>query len=205
MKEQAWEHPHTLPDGTQIVVRPLSRDDRPELKRALESLSEETMMRRFFRAHLPASEEVLTQLFDVDQENHVAIVAVLPTPDLKTERGIGLARFVRIEGQRDVAESAITVVDDFQHRGVGRILLLELVAIARHHGIAAFRAEVLLGNDAVNGILAKVPHVRVAQTDETATYEIALPQDDSTRSGLYELFRAIARSLRRAVGITSGD
>ncbi len=161
-------------------------------------------MRRFFRVHIKPSEQVLSQLSDVDQDNHVAIVAMLPSPDLKDERGIGLARFVRIKGQREVAESAITVVDDFQHRGVGRILLSELVDLARTHGVERFRAEVLKNNTAVNAILAQVAHVRVAETDVSATYEIALGNAGPDRSPLYELFRVLAHSLRRVVALTTG-
>jgi GNAT superfamily N-acetyltransferase len=204
VRERDWEHPHTLPDGTQLIVRPLRKEDRAELKRAIQSLSGETTMRRFFRAHIEPSEQVLSQLSDVDQDNHVAIVAMLPTPDLKEERGLGLARFVRIEGQPHVAEAAITVVDEYQHRGVGRVLLLELVTLAHKHGITGFRAEVLKENTAVNAILAQVPHVRVAETDTSATYEIALPGDVPANSALYELFRALARSIRRVVEITTG-
>ncbi len=204
MREQDWEHPHALPDGTQITVRPLRKDDRAELRRALEALSEETTMRRFFRSHLEPSEAVLSQLSDVDQENHVAIVAILPTPDLKDERGIGVARFVRIMDQPDVAESAITVIDELQHCGVGRVLLLELVALAQKHGITRFRAEVQKDNAAVNAILAQVPHVRVAESDKSATYEIEIGDGSPDRSPIYELFRALARSFRRVVGLTTG-
>ena len=204
MKEGDWEHPHALPDGTQLIVRPLRKDDKDELRRAIQSLSEETTMRRFFRSHLETSEEVLLHLSDVDQDNHVAVVAMLPTPDLKAERGIGVARFVRIAGQPEVAEAAITVIDEFQRRGAGRVLLLELVALARKHGITRFRAEVLEENTAVTSILAHVPHVRVAETDTSATYEIAIGDDSPERSPIYELFRAIARSLRRVVELTTG-
>ncbi len=204
MREQDWEHPHALPDGTRIIVRPLRKDDKDELRRAIESLSEETTMRRFFRSHLEPSEAVLSQLSDVDQDDHVAIVAMLPTPDLKAERGVGVARFVRMKEQRDVAESAITVIDQFQHCGVGRILLLELVALAQKHGVTRFRAEVLKDNAAVNAILAQVPHVRVAESDTSATYEIALGEGSPERSAIYELFRALARSFRRVVELTTG-
>ena len=128
----------------------------------------------------------------------VGIAAMIATPDLKEERGVGIARFVRLKDQHDVAESAITVVDEYQHRGVGRILLVELVALARKHGVTRFRAEVLRDNVAVSSILAHVPHVEVAASDLSATYEIALG-DDAVRSPLYELFRAIALSIRRVV------
>ena len=204
MKEVGWEHPHQLPDGTRVIVRPVRKDDKEELRRAIRSLSEETTMRRFLRAHVEPSEAVLAQLSDVDQENHVAIAAMIASPDLKSERGAGIARFVRIVGHPEIAESAITVVDEFQHRGLGRILLLELVEIARKHGIKRFRAEVLKDNAAVNSILAQVPHVEVAQSDLSATYEIALNDRNHDHWPLYEAFRAIALSFRRVVELTTG-
>ena len=40
-----------------------------------------------------------------------------------TGDGVGVARYVRLESQPDVAEAAVAVLDEWQHRGVGSALL----------------------------------------------------------------------------------
>ena len=62
----------------------------------------------------------------------------------------------------------------------------------------------LKDNAAVNSILAQVPHVEVAQSDLSATYEIALNDRNHDHWPLYEAFRAIALSFRRVVELTTG-
>jgi GNAT superfamily N-acetyltransferase len=203
MKEHGWERACTLPDGTRVTLRPMRPDDKAELRRAILALSEETTMRRFLRAHVEPSEAVLAHLTEVDQENHVAVVAVVASPDLKEERFAAVGRFVRMPDNPAVAESAVTVADDFQHRGLGRVMLMELVWLARRHGITRFRAEVLKDNLPVNTILSHVQSKKVAESDLSATFEVDLGEDPD-HPVIYDLFRAVARSFRRVVELTTG-
>ena len=59
------------------------------------------------------------------------ILAVLLTPGSDAETGVGVARFVRAADDPTVAEAAIAVSDEMQHKGLGRQLTLTLARAAR--------------------------------------------------------------------------
>lgn len=138
---------HELRDGTRVVLRHIQPTDKEALHRAFHRLSPESRYRRFFAGMTELSDEMLEYLCDVDGRNHVAIVAVIESNDLKAEEGVGVARFVRLQDEPDVAEIAVTVVDDQQNKGLGSLLLATAARAARARGITHFRAEVLASND----------------------------------------------------------
>ena len=92
------------------------------------------------------NDATLRYLTDVDCVDHVAIVALTESLDLKTELGLGVARFVRLADSKDCAEIAVVVVDDMQRKGLGALLLATAVVAARERGILKFRGEVLAEN-----------------------------------------------------------
>lgn len=152
--DPAWRAHYTLPDGTPVVLRPMTSDDRDELERAYrDELSPKTRYLRFLGFMGELSPRMLTYLTDVDQKDHVAIVATITSADLKHERGVGVARFIRVKREPEVAEAAVTVVDDMQRRGVGTLLVRELERAAVAAGIRRLRAEVLESNATMRGIL----------------------------------------------------
>lgn len=189
---------HTLADGTRIVVRPIRHDDAPELRRAFERLSPESRYRRFFGAVDALDDATLAYLTNVDGRDHFALVAEVESPDLKSERGIGVARFIRLANDPEVAEAAVTVSDDMQQRGVGRILLLTLAQAARERAIRRFRATVLASNAPMRHLAdqigAKVRH----EDDATLAIEVDLgsPNDSSLKGFLREAARSMAVLIR---------
>lgn len=193
----AWRVERTLDDGTPLTLRPVTPDDRAELARAIRHLSPETRMRRFLSAVTEPSEDVLRYLTCVDQDMHVAIAATVPTPDMKEERGVGIARFVRLQDRPDAAEAAVTVVDDMQGKGVGRHLLTELAHIAWDKGVRCFRAEVLASNAPMRAILTQVGARLVEQEGDVVVFEVDLEGEPADRAvgRLRELLRGAATSM----------
>ena len=72
----------------------------------------------------------------MDGDHHVAIVATT-TGDARA-RGLGVARFVRTVEAPTIAEIAITVADEMQHRGLGSVLIHALAGVATAHGVRRF-------------------------------------------------------------------
>ncbi len=107
----------TLDDGTRILLRPITPADRGLLEDGLAKLSEHSRYLRFFGAVGHLRPEQLDYLTDVDQTSHVAWGALD-----SDGTGLGVGRFIRLKEAPDVAEAAVTVVDAFQHRGLGKIL-----------------------------------------------------------------------------------
>lgn len=190
-----WRVVRTLRDGTPITIRPISPDDREELRRAFRETSATTRYLRFLGFVGELSEKMLTYLTEVDQKNHIALVATLTSPDLKTERGVGVARVIRLHHDAHVAEAAITVADDMQKRGIGSALALELEHAARAAGIHTIRAEVLEGNSAMRAILegAGAAHVEARTGSGTLSYDIAIEPVHPTR--IVDVLRGAAQTM----------
>jgi RimJ/RimL family protein N-acetyltransferase len=134
----------TLRDQTRALVRPIRPADGPELQRGLAAMSESSRYARFGTVPQRLSARELRYLTEVDQRQHIALIAFDLTDD--PPRGVATVRCVRVPGEPEVAELAVTVVDSHQGRGLGTLLLALLVAAARTQGIERLRSYVLATN-----------------------------------------------------------
>jgi GNAT superfamily N-acetyltransferase len=183
----------TLSDGTNIQVRPVQPSDREPLREAFRRLSPESRYRRFFAVLSDLSDEMLTYMTCVDGTDHVAFVAVVESADLKTERGVGIARFVRVPDKPTMAEAAVTVVDDMQRRGVGRILTLTLAGAARERGIVHFSGEVLASNAPMLEALRQSNATLEATSEGTVRFVVPIAPDNEPM--ILRLLSLAARSM----------
>ena len=122
-----------LRDGTNVVIRTLSRVDGNRERAFLESLSPQTLRFRFLgQVHRP-SEALIASLTDIDMKRDVALAAVVAND--ADQRILGVARYSAEEtGQR--CECAVTVLDDWHRRGLGTTLMRHLIEMAKANGIA---------------------------------------------------------------------
>jgi GNAT superfamily N-acetyltransferase len=192
-----FEESHTLADGLEIRVRFIRPDDADGLRRAFDRLSPQSRFRRFFGSLDRLDDATVHYLTQVDGDRHVAIVAVTDSPDLKTEIGLGVARFVRVADEANIAEAAVVVVDDYQGRGVGTFLAELLAIAARERGIERFRAEVLASNEPMRKLMDDVHATAVRVHDESVVFEIPIADGDATTPGA-RLEAAIRRMLAMA-------
>ena len=177
-----------LKDGSRVTIRPLGPDDRDELRQGFERLSPESRYRRFFAPVSQLTERQLEYLTNVDQHDHVALVAVDPA----TGDGAGVARFVRTDG--DVAEPAIVVIDDWQGRGLGGRLMDRLVERAREEGVRRFVAPVLAENVGAIRMMERVGETTRHSAGHEVELDIVLPDAPEEDRGpwLRALLRAVA-------------
>jgi GNAT superfamily N-acetyltransferase len=162
--------PIELRDGSRVRVRPGRPSDRELLIRGFDRLSDESRYRRFLAPMPELSEEMVRYLTDVDHHEHEAIIAL----DEDTGEGLGVARYVRSTERSDVAEVAVTVIDDWQGRGQGTLLLEVLSVRAREEGIRSFTALMLAANDEMMDMLKRLDPVRILDR-EIGTVEIEVP------------------------------
>src|SRR5262245_41522940 len=192
------ETTHRLADGTLVRTRPLRPDDREKLRNGFARLSVESKYRRFFAAPETLSEATLDYLTITDGYDHVAIGAELGDPGADTSYGIGIARFVRLPEDPTTAEAAVAVIDEMQHRGVGRLLLGELIKAACERDVTTFVCHVLPGNEPIRSLVQEIDEAATPQVEEgMLTYRLALPEPDGRDGGpMYQLFRLAAEGLR---------
>ena len=203
--DERYDERVKLGDGTVVHFRVIGPEDKGLILDGFARLSPETRYRRFFSTKRELSAAELRYFTEFDGKNHLALGAVRLRSD-GSEEGLGIARFVRLADEPNVAEAAVVVVDDFQNRGLGRLLLLRLVAAARERGVERFRAMTLTENPAARALIADLGgEPRATPGDDTLSVDMALP-DAPTEGGevprtsaLYRLFQAVARGIADVV------
>ena len=179
-----------LPDGTSLALRPLTTADRDVLVRGFERLSPESRYRRFFSPVTRLSSRQLDYLTDVDQHDHVALIAV----DEDSGNAVAVARFVRTEP--GVAEPAIVVADDWQRRGVAGRMLDVLATRAREEDVEVFVAPILADNPAAIHAFEKLGDATVRREGREIELTIALAGAEA-RPSLRRLLQEVAAGTAR--------
>ena len=179
-----------LEDGTEVRFRRIRPEDKELLQRGFEMLSPQSRYRRFFSMVDHLSEKQLRYFTEVDFVNHYAWLA-----GIHDGPGLGVARWIRLKDEPTVAEGAVTVIDPYQHRGIGKALLWLGARSAIESGIRAIRVNVLSENDPVLGWLKDVGSSPGRWTSGVLEVDIPLPGDiqELERSPLPDVFRATAQ------------
>ena len=138
-----------LRDGSHVLIRQVQSTDAPLLADGFARLSAASRWMRFLTPKKQLSPAELSYFTDLDHHDHEALGAL----DNSDGRGVGIARFVRNADDPQAADVAVTIVDDWQGRGLGSELLARLSDRARQEGILRFNALVAAENMAVAGLL----------------------------------------------------
>jgi RimJ/RimL family protein N-acetyltransferase len=132
----------TAAGGHRLCARPLQPTDRDAYLEGFARLSADSRYLRFAGPKPRLSAADLAYLLDVDHHRHEALVAF----ECRSGRGVAVARYVRLPGDPSAADVAVTVIDDWQGRGVGRHLLALLMRRAAEDGITRLHADTLREN-----------------------------------------------------------
>ena len=164
--------------GIKLHLRPIVAEDEPLLHEAVASMSERTVYFRFFSPIKRMSDAMAHRLAVVDYRDRFALVATTSRPHgpNQKERIVGVTRYDRAR-DTDMAEVAIAVIDEFQRRGLGSVLLSELARVARTQGIRTFQLIVLPENREMLGLLRKLGWIHQARLNG-GVYEISFDLPD---------------------------
>jgi GNAT superfamily N-acetyltransferase len=160
----------TLSDHRVVGVRPLERGDREGLADAISRLSPQTRYLRFANAKPHMSSRELDFLVDVGRREHRALLAVDPA----TGWGVAVVRYVQLQAEPSVAEIAATVSDDWQGRGLGTAMVVQLIEQARDDGFSALRANVLATNKRSIAMLLRTGFAPLPSRGTLREYELRL-------------------------------
>jgi RimJ/RimL family protein N-acetyltransferase len=170
------EYKTVLSDGTPLIIRPLRKEDRTILAEGFEHLSDASRYTRFFRQVKHLSDEQLRYLTELDQTKHFAWVAAVPGEHVE---GVGVSRWIRLADDPEVAEIAVTVVDEYQRKGIGRTLLSLAFRSAIEAGVRSLSAWVLSENRATLEMLKKMGAAPGRWESGVLELNVALPDDPS--------------------------
>ncbi len=179
----------TLRDGSAVLIQPIRPEDKAALRRGFERLSEESRYSRFLAPMERLGPSMLAYLTEVDHHDHEALIAF----DRSSGEAVGVARYVRTEGRG--AEAAVTVLDDWQGRGLGTGLTSLLAERALEEGVDRFTALLLAENKEMIALLESLGHVAVTGR-ESGTLEVEVPLEPE-RPGAGKGLYGVLRSARR--------
>ena len=189
-----------LGDGARARIRPGRKGDGPALRRAFERFSEESRYYRFFSPTprmTPQAEESLTAVDDVHQYAWGVFDPDQPS-EVGDESGLAIAaaRLFIEPDEPGVAEATLAVVDDYQGRGLGGLLMELLISTAAILELETLRFDVLAENRPMRSVLQRLGAQGAAIPEDRAIirYDLPVPRGevDPTVGALYLLLRAAA-------------
>lgn len=141
-------------DHGNYVVRPIVPQDRSILEASFSELSAKSKYLRFFQSSNRLSKYQLDYLSSPDGKHHVAW-GILDA-DSQLHKGVCAMRFIRLKDEQEVAEVAITVIDDYQGQGLSKVAFSVMNLLAARLEIMRFRHQVLHQNSVANQSLQKL-------------------------------------------------
>ena len=165
----------TLRDGTPVLLKAIGPEDRAGLAAGFARLSARSRRQRFLAPVHRLSQRQLRYLTELDYDDHMAWGAA----DLSAApvRGAGVARYVRLADDPASAEVAVTVIDAYQGRGLGTLLLTLLARSAAANGIESFCGTVADDNGPMLGLLERAGAAIETLADRSAAVSVALPKE----------------------------
>jgi RimJ/RimL family protein N-acetyltransferase len=150
-----YERTVVLKGGASAVVRRLASGEVAAVQQVFDGMSERSRYQRFVGAKPVLSPHDLEILTTIDHVNHEAFIAVDP----QTGRAVGEAHLVRDEKNREVAEVAFAVADEWQGRRLGTRLASTLAGRARQLGINRLRATMRADNTRSLALFQRMGHL----------------------------------------------
>ncbi len=147
---------------------------------------------------------VLEYLTNIDYDHHYALAAF--AADEPGTPGVGVARWVRRSDDPTAAEVAVTVLDAYQRRGIGTLVLVILAERAVARGIHTFVALVMWENDT---LLTDLRHIGArVMPDEPGVARVEydlVPEPARHHARVRRLVRAAARWLGDVGGLLGDE
>ena len=155
------DDPIFLDDGAMLLLRPIHRDDVDALIRAFKRMTPEQVRARVFHALSELPEPVARAMCRVEADQGVALVATDPDGgEIRAE-----AR-VLFDAVTESAELAIAIDPDYTGRGFGRILVEQLIAASRRHGIQEIWGDTQANNRAMLALTHRLGFTHHRERDD---------------------------------------
>lgn len=179
-----------------LIVREVTVGDKNLFRKGILRLSPDSTFNRFHTHSITLNEHLLDYLTRVDQVNHVAIGVIdCMAADCP---GVAVARYVRSEIKPEVAEVAVTIIDEYQGRGLSAVLLAGLSRYALENGIKRFRLFVQADRRKIRQKLLSLGGAVIRRHGSIIEIEIPAVPDFSSidSSGWSRLFHSTLTDLK---------
>jgi acetyltransferase len=160
-----------LPDGTDMVIRPIRPEDAEIEQAFIRKLSKRAKYFRFMQSITELSPQMLARFTQIDYSREMALIAVVDVDGQETE--IGVARYITNPDGKS-CEFAIVIADNWQRQGIAHMLMQQLIETARGQALQVMEGDVLANNREMLNLVAKLGFSVNTSTEETNMEHVAL-------------------------------
>jgi GNAT superfamily N-acetyltransferase len=173
-----------LLDGRHVLIRPIRPSDVERNARFIEKLSPPSKHFLFLGGVAQLSDVALRHLCDPDYAHDVAYIALaLDSRTGETRDQVGICRYAGADPIKG-AEISVAVADEWQHQGLGRILLHHLIDYARAHRVPRLYSLDALNNSRMRELARDVGFTEQRDPDDVSQviYSLDLRRSAWSRS-----------------------
>jgi acetyltransferase len=156
----------TMKNGERIVIRPIRPEDEPLLIKFHGKLSERSVYMRYFqpmKLSTRTAHERLTRICFIDYDREMALVA--ERQGANGPEVMGVTRLSKLHGT-DWAESAVVILDECQHLGLGTELVRRSIDVARAEKVKKVITNILPENFDMRALCKKLGFEMHADVEE---------------------------------------
>jgi len=147
-------------DGLNVRIRPIKPSDESMIQDLFYNLSESSVYFRYFAPRRSMPHENLQRYVNVSEDDGLSLVVL--TGPRETERIIAESRYI-LGSDKEFADVAFMVDENFHGRGIATFLLKHMIEIAKEKGIKGLKADVLDSNSPMLAVFNKLPYVQHRQ------------------------------------------
>lgn len=185
-----------LNDGTAVSLRAITPDDEERIREGIAKLSAESRYLRFFSPAATMPDEVVQRLADVDGYRHIGWGAVCTGCD--DQPAIGAVHAVRYRDGGRAGEYSIAVLDEFQGKGLARMLTAALLIQCLAEDMTMLDVHMLSQNEAARRLAMSLGATWKEESGGVVQYEldvaggVASLRADPGSPGVEDVFQALA-------------
>lgn len=188
-----------LNDGTAVYLRTITPDDEELIRAGIAKLSAESRYLRFFSPAPAVPDEVVQRLVDVDGHDHIAWGALCSScPGWPAIGAVHAVRHGTAQGDESrVGEFSIAVLDEFQGKGLGRMMTAALLVQCWAEGLTSLDVNTLSENAAAKQLVKSMGAVWKSESAGVAEYALdvaaglAALRADADAPGVQDVLRAL--------------
>ena len=140
----ALERHVVLAGSIEATIRPIRPEDAGLERDFVQRLSEESKFMRFMFGLHDLTPAMLSRFTQIDYDRELALIVVTRTPQGE-EQQIGVARYITLPDE-ETCEFAIVVSDEWQGKGVARLVFRHLIDVARQRRLKVMTGITLREN-----------------------------------------------------------
>jgi acetyltransferase len=159
-----------LPDGTDIVLRPIRPEDAGIEADFVRQLSPQAKYFRFMQSLRELTPEMLVRFTQIDYDRELALIAVVLQGEQELE--VAVTRY-GMNPDGESCEFAIVVADAWQGKGIAMRLMTLLMETAKARGFKLMEGTVLAANVAMLGLVKRLGFDVQPLPDSPSVYAVS--------------------------------